>query len=155
MAVEYINGQFYNAPDGGMMYYGWKSALERTLNAQNKGVAAPFDAVYPIGAPNRYGQAAPKASQTNNGMFSNPFSTAMSGTQTGTLQPYVNRMTQNASNALYGGLLNYSPQSLIAGDAGGTPQNSTAPQFNLPSAIGQGLNFTGFGNRSWMNQGGQ
>jgi len=86
-------------------------------------------------------------------MFSNPFSTAMSGTQSGTLQPYVNRNTQLSSNALYGGLLGYSPQSQVAGDAGGTPQNSTVPQFNLPSAIpttGQGLNFTGFGNRSWM-----
>lgn len=83
-------------------------------------------------------------------MFGNPFGTVMSGTQSGTLQPYVNRMTQNASNALYGGLLNYQPQSLIAGDAGGTPVNSTAPQWNLPSMLG-GLNF---GNRSWMNQGG-
>lgn len=87
------------------------------------------------------------------GMWSNPFSTAMSGTQTGTLQPYVNRMTQNANQALYGGLLGYSPQPIVAGDAGGTPVNSTPPQFNLQSAIpqqGQGLNFTGFGNRSWM-----
>jgi len=89
------------------------------------------------------------------GMYGNPFGTAMSGTKSGTLQPYINRMTQNASNALYGGLLGYQPQSLIAGDAGGTPQNSTVPQFNMPSALGQGLNFTGFGNRSWMNQGGQ
>jgi len=99
----------------------------------------------------------PVTTPVNNAMFSNPFGTAMSGTQTGTLQPYVNRMTQNASNALYGGLLGYSPQSLIAGDAGGTPVNSTAPQWNLPSAIGgtgQGLNFTNFGNRAWMNQGG-
>ncbi len=91
----------------------------------------------------------------NGSMFQNPFGTAMSGTKSGTLQPYVNRMTQNASNALYGGLLGYQPQSLIAGDAGGTQQNSTVPQFNMPSALGQGLNFTGFGNRSWMNQGGQ
>lgn len=89
------------------------------------------------------------------GMYADPFGTAMSGTQTGTLQPYVNRMTQNANNALYGGLLGYKPQSIVAGDAGGTPVNSTPPQFNLPSAIpqqGQGLNFTGFGNRSWMGK---
>lgn len=87
------------------------------------------------------------------GMYNDPFGTAMSGTKSGTLQPYVNRMTQNASNALYGGLLGYSPQSMVAGDAGGTPVNSTAPQFNIPSALsqyGNGLNFTGFGNRSWM-----
>lgn len=90
------------------------------------------------------------------GMYKDPFGTAMSGTQTGTLQPYINRMTQNASNALYGGLLGYSPRSMIAGDAGGTPVNSTVPQFNIPSALGQygnGLNFTGFGNRSWMGGG--
>lgn len=87
------------------------------------------------------------------GMYQNPFSTAMSGTQSGTLQPYVNRMTQNANNALYGGLLGYQPQGIIAGDAGGTPVNSTPPQFNLQSAIPQqGLNFTGFGNRSWMGK---
>ena len=87
---------------------------------------------------------------TDSGMYGDPFGTAMSGTKSGTLQPYINRMTQNASNALYGGLLGYQPQSLIAGDAGGTPQNSTVPQFNMPSSLGQGLNFTGFGNRSWM-----
>lgn len=89
------------------------------------------------------------------GMYNDPFGTAMSGTKSGTLQPYVNRMTQNASNALYGGLLGYSPQSMVAGDAGGTPVNSTAPQFNIPSALsqyGNGLNFTGFGNRSWMGK---
>lgn len=98
-------------------------------------------------------QSANNGSGNSQGMYGDPFGTAMSGTQSGTLQPYVNRMTQNASNALYGGLLDYKPQSLIAGDAGGTPVNSTAPQWNLPSSIGgvgQGLNFTGFGNRSWM-----
>jgi hypothetical protein len=89
------------------------------------------------------------------GMYKDPFSTAMSGTQSGTLQPYVNRNTQNANRALYGGLLGYQPQSIVAGDAGGTPINSTPPQFNMQNAIpqqGQGLNFTGFGNRSWMGK---
>ena len=85
-------------------------------------------------------------------VFRDPFGTAMSGNQTGTLQPYVNRMNQNASDALYGGLLNYQPQSMIAGNAGGTPQNSSVPQgFNIPNEL---LNFKGFGNRSWMNQNG-
>jgi hypothetical protein len=69
------------------------------------------------------------------GMFANPFTTASSGGVQGTLQPYINRMTQNASNALYGGLLGYRPQSMIAGNAGGTPQNSRVPQWMLPSAI--------------------
>lgn len=100
-----------------------------------------------------------QAPVTNRGMFSDPFSTAMSGTKSGTLQEYINRMTQQGSNALYGGLLGYSPTSMIAGDAGGTPIQSQVPQgFNIPSALqaymqqgGGGLNF---GNRSWMNQGG-
>jgi hypothetical protein len=83
-----------------------------------------------------------------------PFGSAMSGTKKGTLQEYINRMTQQGSNALYGGLLNYQPQSMMAGNAGGTPQPSQVPQFNLPSAIPQGL-LSGFGNRSWMNQGAQ
>jgi len=109
---------------------------------------------------------APPQTQANTGMYGNPFGTAMSGTQKGTLQPYVNRMTQNASNALYGGLLGYSPQSLIAGNAGGTPVNSTVPSWSLPSAIptpnqgqvgllgaqanNQQLPQGIFGNRSWM-----
>lgn len=105
-----------------------------------------------------YFQQQPNSTLSNNvsGMYKDPFGTASSGGQSGTLQPYVNRMTQNASNALYGGLLGYSPQSMVAGDAGGTPQNSTVPQFNIPSALsqfGNGLNFTGFGNRSWMGGG--
>lgn len=81
--------------------------------------------------------------------LNNPFVSASSGGVSGTLQPYVNRMTQNANNALYGGLLNYQPQSIIAGNAGGTPVNSTPPQgFNLQSAL---LN-NNFGNRSWMQK---
>jgi hypothetical protein len=98
------------------------------------------------------------------GMYQDPFGTAMSGTQKGTLQPFINRNTQQASNALYGGLLGYSPQSMIAGDAGGAPQNSMVPQWRLHSAIptpnqGQvGLldaqaspqQMGVFGNRSWM-----
>ncbi len=85
----------------------------------------------------------------------NPFTSAMSGTQSGTLQPYINRQTQQASNALYGGLLNYQPQQMQAGNAGGQATPSQVPQgFNLPSAIPQGLLSGGqFGNRSWMNRG--
>lgn len=77
-----------------------------------------------------------------------PFTSAMSGTQTGTLQPYINHLTQQGSDALYGGLLNYQPQSMQAGDAGGVPQNSSAPQFNLP--VEQNGLLGGFGKRSWM-----
>lgn len=86
----------------------------------------------------------------NSAIFKDPFSTAMSGNQTGTLQPYINRMIQNASDALYGGLLNYQPTPMVAGNAGGTPINSNVPQFNIPSGL---LNFNGFGNRSWMQGG--
>lgn len=80
--------------------------------------------------------------------LTNPFSSASSGGVSGTLQPYVNRMTQNANNALYGGLLNYQPQSIVAGNAGGTPVNSTPPQFNIAPSL---LN-ANFGNRSWMGK---
>jgi hypothetical protein len=95
----------------------------------------------------------------DNGMYGDPFGTAMSGGVSGTLQPFINRNTQQASNALYGGLLGYQPQSLVAGDAGGTPQNSMVPNWRLPSAIPQpnqaqmgllGPNQPMFGNRSWM-----
>jgi hypothetical protein len=93
----------------------------------------------------------------------NPFSSAMSGDKAGTLQPYINRQTQQGSNALYGGLLNYQPQQMQAGDAGGQATPSQVPQgFNIPSAIPQGLLSGGgmgggmggmFGKRSWMNRG--
>jgi hypothetical protein len=101
------------------------------------------------------------------GMFADPFSTAMSGNKSGTLQPFINRNTNLANNALYGGLLGYQPQQLMAGDAGGTPVNPTPPQWKLPSAIPnpnqaqvgllgpQGGNYNQqekpiFGNRAWM-----
>jgi hypothetical protein len=69
----------------------------------------------------------------------------MSGNQKGTLQPYINRMTSNANNALYAGLLGYQPQQLIAGDAGGTPVHPQAPQFSLPPGL-----LSGMGQRHWM-----
>jgi len=75
----------------------------------------------------------------------NPFSAAMSGNQKGTLQPYINRMTGNANNALYAGLLGYQPQQLIAGNAGGTPEHPQAPQFSLPPGL-----LSGMGQRHWM-----
>lgn len=137
--VQYLNGQLY---------------ANNTL-PQYGVLGTPIGT--PTGTNGQNGNNGINSANTNfmASMYGDPFGTAMSGTKSGTLQPYVNRMTQNASNALYGGLLGYSPQSMVAGDAGGTPQNSSVPQFNLPSAIpqtGQGLNFTGFGNRSWMGK---
>jgi len=134
--VQYYNGQLYAG--NFLPQYGFLGTPINTPDSTNKNTTNNLPAY-----------------SYNGSMYQNPFGTAMSGTQSGTLQPYVNRMTQNASNALYGGLLGYSPKSVVAGDAGGTPQNSSVPQFNLPSAIpttGQGLNFTGFGNRSWMGK---
>jgi len=142
--VYYHNGNFYDRPISGVgsAIFGGADAFIKMNN------------IKPIVAPQM--SAPTQSSQMNNsGMWNNPFATAMSGTQSGTLQPYVNRMTQNANRALYGGLLGYQPQPIVAGDAGGTPVNSTPPQFNMQSAIpqqGQGLNFTGFGNRSWMGK---
>lgn len=144
----------------GQVYYHNGNFYDRPLSAVGAAVSGGMDGfiklnnIKPIGAPQ---MAAPTQSSqmSNSGMWNNPFATAMSGTQSGTLQPYVNRMTQNANRALYGGLLGYQPQGIVAGDAGGTPVNSTPPQFNMQSAIpqqGQGLNFTGFGNRSWMGK---
>jgi hypothetical protein len=103
----------------------------------------------------------------SSGMFKDPFGTAMSGTQKGTLQPFINRNTQMANSALYGGLLGYQPQQLKSGDAGGTPVDPTPPQWRLPSAIPnanqaqvgllgpQAANYNNpqpgiFGNRAWM-----
>ena len=98
------------------------------------------------------------AAAINRGSFTDPFNTAMSGTQSGTLQDYINRMTQQGSNSLYGGLLGYSPQSLMSGNAGGQGMQSQVPQgFNIPSALQSYMQQNGglnFGNRSWMNQGG-
>lgn len=157
MAVQYYNGQLYDVwknPSGMLNFPGGflqaKAMSSSGLEGYNKVPGLGW--ALPIGTSN----TSTNTNQSNlNGMYSDPFGTAMSGTKSGTLQPYVNRMTQNASNALYGGLLGYSPQSMVAGDAGGTPVNSTAPQFNIPSALsqyGNGLNFTGFGNRSWMGK---
>lgn len=93
--------------------------------------------------------AATTPSVPNKGLLSNPFTSAMSGTQSGTLQPYLNKLTQQSSDALNGGLLNYLPQSMTAPSAGGTPINSQVPSFNIPSAL---AGFSGFGNRSWMGK---
>ena len=77
--------------------------------------------------------------------FANPFTSAMSGNQTGTLQPFINQQVQNAQNAQGGGLLNFMPQQYQAGNAGGDVQQPTLPnQLNLAQLL-QGL-----GHRSWM-----
>jgi len=81
--------------------------------------------------------------------FKNPFATAMSGTQQGTLQPYINSMTNNAYQALYGGLLGGGNPAMQSGNAGGQAMSFQAPQLNLPSLLS---NFQGFGNRSWMGK---
>lgn len=93
----------------------------------------------------------PLAQPTNNSSIlgGNPFTSAMSGLQKNSLQPYVNYQNLLANNALYGGLLGYQPQSMLAGNAGGIPQSPQAPSFNLPGILSQG-----FSNRPWMNQNG-
>jgi hypothetical protein len=151
MAVQYHNGQLYDVWPGGMA--GVNNVNQYALN---KGLGMGY--ANPIG--NYTGdQAQMQPQQQGASMYQDPFGTAMSGTKSGTLQPFINRNTQQASNALYGGLLGYQPQSLVAGDAGGTPQNSMVPNWRLPSAIPQphqaqmgllGPNQPMFGNRSWM-----
>jgi hypothetical protein len=120
MAVQYSNGQYYET------YPNFNGSVWQNL--LNNPLSKSFST--PIGPPTGQNQQLQGAN-----VFSDPFGTASSGGKQGTLQPYINRMNQNASNALYGGLLGYSPQSMIAGNAGGTPQNSKVPQWNLPSAI--------------------
>jgi hypothetical protein len=146
MAVEYYNGQFYNPLQPGMAGI---NNIAQTPYVPGLGMYAN-----PVSGG---GQQQPQAPQGAN-VFTDPFGTASSGGVKGTLQPYINRQNQQASNALYGGLLGYQPQSMIAGNAGGTPQNSQVPQWMLPSAIPQmtqGGLLGNFGQRSWMNQGGQ
>lgn len=91
--------------------------------------------------------AAPQEVQPNLMPMAAPFTSAMSGTQSGTLQPYINQLTQQGSDALYGGLLNYQPQPMMAGAAGGVPQPSQVPQFNMPQGL---LDEQMFAPRPWM-----
>lgn len=140
----------YQAYPGGIMGHGIGSFLSNPKLADAYLKQGFIKNLGPIG-----GQPQAPAPLQPSPMFANPFSTAMSGTQSGTLQPYINRNTQLANNALYGGLLNSQPQQLLAGDAGGTPVNPTPPQFNLPSALPQNGPLAEqdkpmFGNRAWM-----
>jgi hypothetical protein len=153
MAVTSLNGNLYDSVD--LSFMNGRSSYTPTTDQHlqsllKSGYLSPLNYTAPQGA----GQ-----SQQGASMYKDPFGTAMSGTQKGTLQPFINRNTQQSSNALYGGLLGYQPQSMIAGDAGGTPQNSAVPNWRMPSAIPQpnqaqigllGPNQPMFGNRSWM-----
>lgn len=60
--------------------------------------------------------------------------------QTQSIQPYLNRLTQQANNALYGGLLGYN-QNLPMMSGGQNPQTFAAPQGNFRDAFAgmQGL----------------
>lgn len=80
------------------------------------------------------------------GLTANPFTTAMSGTQSNTLQDYINRMTSMANQSQGGGLINFQPQQYQAGQAGGNPLLGNMPQVQNP------LSSFGFGQRSWMNK---
>lgn len=110
----------------------WGFGLSYGAPQQNSGIATP----------------SPQVNQSSN-IFTNPFGTAMSGTQKGSLQPYVNYQNLLANNALYSGLLGYQPTAMQAGNAGGIPVSPQAPQFSLPGLLSQT-----FANRPWMNQNG-
>jgi hypothetical protein len=109
------------------------------LEASNRGMWLPLNTMLPY----QQMQGFMQGMNQNGNMNANAMSARMPNPN---LQEYINRNTQNASDALYGGLLNYSPRSLIAGNAGGTPQNSSVPNFNIPA----GLLNASFGQRSWM-----
>jgi hypothetical protein len=153
--VQYINGQYYENPYS-------NDPIRNAIFAQE----VKLGYVKPIGAPTSSSNNTNNVNNSQNPFF-NPFGTAQSGGVAGTLQPYINRNTSLANNALYGGLLGYQPQQLKAGDAGGTPVNPTPPQWKLPSAIPtanqaqvgllgpQAANYNNpqpgiFGNRAWM-----
>ena len=126
MAVQYYNGQYFDVmPATSWLYAGGASSGYSAMPGIN-GYAKAL-------SPPTTGNPAP--AQQNSGMYGDPFGTAMSGGKSGTLQPFINRNTGLANNALYGGLLGYQPQKLVAGDAGGTPMSPDAPQWKLPSAI--------------------
>ncbi|MES2637553.1 MAG: hypothetical protein V4605_09525 [Pseudomonadota bacterium] len=144
MAVQYFNGQLYDTYSFDSPYQ--TQGIPGELNSYSKipglGLARPINLT------------PQQPTMMNN---ANPFTSASSGGVAGTLQPYINRMTQNASNALYGGLLNYQPQAMQAGNAGGTPITSQVPEdFNIQSALkgAQSGGLLNFGNRSWMNNNG-
>lgn len=154
MAVQYYNGQLYDV---------FNPSMTQQFSPKGYDLIGGLGRAKSIFGGGKTGNQSEQSTQS--GMYADPFGTAMSGTQSGTLQPYVNRMAQNASNALYGGLLGYQPQSMVAGNAGGTPINSQVPNWRLPSAIptlNQGqIGLLGaqanpqqqmgiFGNRSWM-----
>lgn len=82
---------------------------------------APWDAYYQNTMKTMQVQPKPVAAPKPAGvsMFGNPFSTAMSGTQKGTLQPWINSQVQQANGALNGGLLGFNSPMLMAGNAGG------------------------------------
>lgn len=84
-------------------------------------------------------QQAPQPAQH---AMQNPFTSAMSGTQNGTLQDYINRMMMQANQAQGGGLLGFNPQQYQAGNAGGQPTMGMLPQTQMP--------LSSFGQRSWM-----
>jgi len=133
---------------GGNLYSGNLPSISLGQNNWNNLPQSSVDFFVKSGLLKQLGMP-PTSQQTPQGpaFGGDPFSSAMSGNQKGTLQPYINRMTGNANSALYGGLLGYQPQQLIAGNAGGTPVNPQAPQnFSLPP----GLLNANMGNRHWM-----
>lgn len=124
MSVHYYNGQYYDVGTG---YEGLTQGLpsQGRVRIPNVGYGTP------ISPPPNQGASGNNIPQVGN----NPFASASSGGVSGTLQPFVNRNTSLANNALYGGLLGYQPQQLMAGNAGGTPVSPQPPQWHLPSAI--------------------
>jgi hypothetical protein len=152
--IKFVNGQYYDVSSR----LPWEAARD---------VAAGYTHIPGVGLAKSLTATVNNQPAAPAPVFSNPFGTAMSGTQSGTLQPFVNRNTQMANNALYGGLLGYQPQQLKSGDAGGTRVNPMPPQWKLPSAIPnanqaqvgllgpQAANYNKpqsgiFGNRAWM-----
>ena len=71
-----------------------------------------------------------------------PFLSASAGGVQGGFQPYINKLSNQATQALNGGLLDTIPQALQPGNAGGTPEQIADPRL-------RGLLAQGFAPREW------
>lgn len=125
--VSYINGQYYSGgvPSEWNMPSGPLAGLYKTTVDQTMSNPAVFNHYYHlIGDPTQQTtqQQQPVASTSN------------------PLQNQFNRLTQQANNALYGGLLGYN-HNLPMMSAGSNPQTFAAPTGNFRDAFAgmQGL----------------
>lgn len=123
--VSYLNGQYYTGGypqrnTGNSLIDNAYGSAYQTLGAINPAVFNQY--YHPVGAPQNMQQPAQQPLPTQS------------------IQPQLNRLTQQANNALYGGLLGYN-QNMPMMSGGSNPQTFAAPQGNFRDAFAgmQGL----------------